>query len=128
MIEKKLLDVFLDEFNDLAGRGARSEDCGDASSFQAGDISFGDNAAADNQNVVHAFFLQEFNNFREQGVVSAGEQAQGYNVNVVLQGSFSDLFGSQADTGVDNFETSVAQSAGNYLSATVMAVQTRFCN
>ena len=58
--------------------------------------------------------------------MSAGQQGQCNNVYVVLQSSFSDLFRSQTDTGVDNFKTSVAQSTSYNFSTAVMAIQTRF--
>ena len=58
--------------------------------------------------------------------MSAGQQAQSYYVNVVLQSSFSDLLGGQANASVNYFKTSVAQSTSYNFCTTVMSVQTRF--
>ena len=81
--------------------GARCEDSFYASFFEARDIVFGDYAAADNQNVAHSFSFQCFYNFREKGVVSAGEQGQSYYINVFCVCCFNNLFYSLTKTGVN---------------------------
>src|SRR6267154_1204257 len=55
-----LSDAFLDEVHDVLGRGAGKEDFGDAGFFEGGNIGFGNDAADEDGNVVHAFFVEEF--------------------------------------------------------------------
>ena len=53
-------DVFFNELDNIAGGGSRGKKFGSAGGFEGGDVFFGNNAAAQNQDVVRAFFLQKF--------------------------------------------------------------------
>lgn len=120
-------DVSFDEVDDFFGRGARGEDSLHASSFEAGDISSRDYAAADNEDVAHSFCFQAFNNFREKGVVSAGEQGQSYDINVFCVSCFNDLRYGLTKAGINNFHACITESASDNFSAAVMSVEARFC-
>jgi hypothetical protein len=57
--------------------------------------------------------------------VGAGEERQAHGVGVLLHDRLGHLFGSLVQTGVDDLEAGVAQSAGDHLRSPVMAVESR---
>ena len=124
--KSRLFYVFFNEVDNFFGWCARSEDSFYASFFQAWDIGFRNYAAANYENVAHSFSLQCFNNFREEGVVSAGEQGQSYNINVFCVCCFNDLFNGLAKTGVNNFHACITKCTSNNFCATIMSIKTRF--
>ena len=65
------LYVFLEEFDDVFGGGAGEEDFGDALLFEFGEVFLGDDAAYQDQNVVHSFFAEQLNDARAERVVCA---------------------------------------------------------
>src|ERR1700730_2520693 len=95
--------ALVDEFNDVLGGGAGEEDFGDAGFFQGGDVGPGNDAADQNGDVVHAFFVEEFHELRAEGVVGAGENGEADDVDVFLDGGGGDHLGRLAQAGVDYF-------------------------
>src|SRR6266851_3636921 len=77
-----LSDALVDEVNDVLGRGAGEEDFGDAGLFEGGNVGFGDDAADEDGNVVHAFVAEEFHQLRADGVVGSGEDGEADDVDV----------------------------------------------
>src|SRR5216684_3319207 len=61
---------------------------------------------------------------REDGVVRAGKNREADDLYVFLQRSVDDHFGRLAEAGVNDFHAGVAQGAGNYFGAAVVAVET----
>lgn len=67
------LYVFLKKFNDVFRRGAGKEDLGDALLLEFWQVFLRDDAAYQDQNVVHPFFTQQLNNSRTERVVGAAQ-------------------------------------------------------
>jgi len=65
------LYVVLEEFDDVFGGGAGEEDFGDALLFEFGEVFLGDDAAYQDQNVVHSFFTEQLNDPGTERVVGA---------------------------------------------------------
>jgi hypothetical protein len=64
-------DALVDEFHDVLRRSAGKKNSRDADLFEFGDVGFGDDAAEQNGNVGHAFFLKQFHELRADRVVRA---------------------------------------------------------
>jgi hypothetical protein len=60
---------------------------------------------------------------RADGVVSTGQDGEADYVHVFLDGGGGDHLGGLAEAGVDDFHAGIAQGAGDYLRAAVVAVQ-----
>jgi hypothetical protein len=65
------LYVFLEKFDDVFGGGAGEEDFGDALLFEFWKVFLGDDAAYQDEAVVHPFFTQQLNDPRAERVVCA---------------------------------------------------------
>jgi len=118
----------VDELDDVLGGGAGKEDFGDAGFFQGGNVGSGDDAADEDGDVVHAFFVEEFHELGAEGVVGAGEDREADDVDIFLDGSGGDHLRGLAQAGVDHFHAGVAQGAGDDLGAAVVAVESGLCN
>ncbi len=53
-------DAFVDEVDDGLRGSSGEKNFGDAGLFQGGDVGFGDDAADEDGDVVHAFFVEKF--------------------------------------------------------------------
>ena len=91
-----------------------------------GDVFVGDDAAAEEDDVVHAALLQLLDDAREQLEVRAGEDGEADDVGVLLERGLGDHLGGLADAGVDDLEAGVAQGTGDDLGAAVMTVEAGF--
>src|SRR5580692_11370438 len=118
----------VDEFDDVLGGGTGKENFGDAGFFQGGDVGARNDAANEDGDVVHAFFVEELHELRAEGVVGAGEDGETDDVDVFLDGGGGDHLRGLAQAGVDHFHASVAQGTGDDFRTTVMAIQPRFRN
>ena len=121
---KLFLDVLVDELNDIASRGARREDLGNAGLFQGRDIAFGDNAAANDQGILHALLTDEIDNLREKMRMRTGKDAHRNNIDVLIGSRLGDLLRGLAEARIDDLKTGIAQSASNDLSTTIMTIDT----
>src|ERR1700722_10143571 len=101
-------EAFVDEFDYVLGGGAGEEDFGDAGFFHGGDVGFGDDAAYQDDYVVHAFGFEEGHQLGADGVVGAGEDGEADDVNVFLDGGGGDHLGGLAQAGVDDFHACIA--------------------
>ena len=61
--------ALVDKFDDVLGGCAGKEDFGDAGFFQGGYVRSGNDAADEDGDVVHAFFVEEFHQLGAEGVV-----------------------------------------------------------
>src|SRR5882762_5862013 len=120
-----LSDAFVDEVHDVLCGSAGEEDFGDAGLLQGRDVGFGDDAADEDGDVVHAFVVEEFHELWADGVVRAGKDGEADDVDVFLDSGRGDHFGSLAQAGVNDFHAGVAEGAGDYFCAAVVAVQPR---
>ena len=118
-------DAFVDEIDDVLSGGARKKNFGDPRLFEGGYVRFGDDAADEDGDVVHAFVVEEFHELRADGVVSTGKDGEADDVNVFLDGGGSDHLGSLTEAGVDDFHAGVAKGAGDDFCAAVVAVEAR---
>src|ERR1700719_2550037 len=100
--------AFVDEFDDVLGGGAGEENFGDAGFFHGGDVGFGDDAAYQDDYVVHALGFEESHQLGADGVVRAGKDGEGDDVDVFLNGGGGDHLGGLAQPGVDDFHACVA--------------------
>ena len=116
----------MDEVDDVLGGSSREKNFGDAGFFQGGDVGFGDDAAEEDGDVIHAFFVKHGHELGADGVVRAGKNGEADDVNVFLNGGGSDHLGSLAQTGVDYLHAGVAEGAGDDFCAAVVAVETGF--
>ena len=80
----------MDEVDDVLSGSAGKENFGDAGFFQGGDVGFGDDAADEDGDVVHAFFVEEFHELGAEGVVGAGKDREADDVDVFLDGGGGD--------------------------------------
>jgi len=118
-------EAFVDEVDDLLRGGAGKEDFCDAGLLQGGDIGFGNDAADENGDVVHALVVEKLHELGADGIVRAGEDGEADDVDVFLHSGGGDHLWSLAQAGVDDFHAGVAQSAGDYFCAAVMAIEAR---
>ena len=121
-----LMDIFADPLDDVLGRGPRGEDRFYAQFAQLARILVGDDAAAENSNVIGAFFLQQANDLGKERHMRAGEDAQADRVDVFLYRSFGDHLRSLVKAGVDDLEAAITQRACNDLGAPIMPIETGF--
>ena len=73
-----------------------------------------------------AVALQGVNHARHEPHVGAGQDADADHVDVFLGGGCGHLVGGDAHAEIDNLHAGVAESAGDDLDATVVAVQAEF--
>src|SRR5688572_22884245 len=117
--------VGFDELDDLAGVGARAEDRLDAPVAQLAGVVIGDDAAAEDDDVLRAFRDEEVLDLGEERHVRARQAGQADEVDVLLDGRRDDLLRRLPEPGVDDLVAGVAQGAGDDLGAAVVAVQAR---
>src|SRR5467141_4136220 len=118
-------DAFVDEVHDVLCGSAGEEDFGDAGLLQGRDVGFGDDAADEDGDVVHAFVVEEFHELGADGVVGSGEDGEADDVDVFLDGGGGDHLGSLAQAGVNDFHAGVTQGTSDYFCASVMAIEAR---
>ena len=64
-------DVFLEKLDDVFRGGAGEEGFGDALFLESGQVFLRDDAADEDQTVVHSFFTEQFDNSRAKCVMRA---------------------------------------------------------
>src|SRR3954453_1213600 len=109
--------------DDLRRRRAGGEDPGHAQLLQLRDVLVGDDAAAEDDDVVDAALTQQLGQPREQGHVRAGEHGQADGVGVLLDDGLDDLLRGLVEAGVDHLHAGVAQRAGDDLRPPVVPVE-----
>ena len=117
-------DALVDEVDDILSGSAGEEDFGDAGLLQCRNVGFGDDAADEDGDVVHAFVTEEFHELGADGVVRAGEDGKADDVNVFLHSGGGDHLRRLPQAGVHDFHAGVTQCAGDYLCPAVMAIET----
>ena len=118
------LHAAADEFDDVVHRGAGLEDAGNADLFEAVDILIGDDAADEDEHVVHFVLLEQIHDARDDGVVRTGKNGKADDLDIFLQGGADDHFGGLAEAGIDDLHAGIAQGASDHLGAAVVAVET----
>src|SRR6267142_4551499 len=118
-------NTLVDEIDDVLRRGAGEKNLSDACFLEGGNVGFGDDAADENGDVVHAFVTEQIHELRADGVVGAGEDREADDVDVFLDGGGGDHFRGLAKAGVDDFHAGVAEGPGDDLGAAIVAVQAR---
>jgi len=116
-------DALVNEVDDVLRRGAGEENFSDAGFFQRGDIGFGNNAADENGDVLHAFVMEQSHELGAEGVVCSGENGEADHVNVFLDGGGGDHLRGLAEAGVDDFHAGIAEGAGDDFGAAVVAIE-----
>src|SRR5690349_7469629 len=102
---------------------AGGEEGGDALLLELVDVGAGDDAAAEDEDVVEAAGLELLEHPGEQRHVGAGEEAQTDAVGVLLEGGLGDLLGRLAEAGVDDLEAGVPEGTRDDLGAPVVTVE-----
>src|SRR5690348_2415337 len=118
-------DIATDERNDVVHRGARLEHGGNAGLLQILNIHVGNDAADQQEHVVHFVLLQKVVHARHDGVMSTAEDRQSDDIDVFLKSGSNNHFGCLTQTGVNDFHACIPESACDYFRATVVAVQAR---
>src|SRR5690606_23436413 len=95
-------DVVGDPGGDGVERRARGEHFGDPRLFQGLDVLFGDDAAAEDDDVGSAAGGQLLDHLGEEGHVRPGERRQPDGVDVFLHGGLGDLGGGLMEARVDH--------------------------
>src|SRR5262249_4502416 len=96
---------------------------GHAQLLQLEDVGVGDDAAAEEDDVVHAAFLEAPDDLREDRHVRAREQAHSEDVHVFLHGRVDDLLRGAMQAGVDDVHARVTEAPRHDAHAAVVAVQ-----
>jgi hypothetical protein len=118
-------DALVDEVDDVLRGSAGEENFGDAGFFQRGDIGFGNDAADEDGDVLHAFVVEQSHELGAERVVRAGKNGEANYVDVFLNGGGGDHFRGLAEAGVDDFHSGVAEGASDDFGAPVVAVEAR---
>src|SRR5438874_12771139 len=87
------------------------------------DVCSSDLAADYNQHIIEAFLLHELHDARAKRHMSSGKHGESNDVDIFLQRRVDHLFGSLPESGVDDFETGIAKSAGNHFRTAVMPIE-----
>ena len=116
-------DALVNEVDDVLRGGAGEKNLGDAGFFQRGDVSFGNDAADEDGDALHAFVVEQGHELGAERVVRAGKNGEADHVDVFLDGGGGDHLRGLAEAGVDDFHSGVAEGAGDYFCAAVVAVE-----
>jgi len=119
-------DALVNEVDDVLRGGSGEENFSDACFFEVGNIGFGNDAADEDGDVLHAFVVEQGHKLRAEGVVRAGENGEADDVNVLLNGGGGDHFRGLAEAGVDDFHAGVAEGASDDLCTAVVAIKAGF--
>jgi hypothetical protein len=76
----------LNEGNDVLGGAAGKKYFGDARFFEGDNVRLRNDAAEEDDDVVHAFFAQQFHELRADRIVRSGKDGEANNVDVFLDG------------------------------------------
>ena len=112
----------VNERDDVLRGRAGQENFRDAGLFHGGDVGFGNDAADENRDIVHTLFAQQGHELRADGVVSAREDREADDIDVLLDGGGGDHLGGLAEAGVNHFHAGVAEGAGDDFGAAVVAI------
>ena len=115
--------MFADVGDDVLGVGAGEKNFGDACLLEGGNIGFGNDAADEDHDVVHIFFVEEVHELRAEGVVRAAEDREADDVDIFLGSGAGDHLGGLAQAGVDDLHAGVAEGAGDDFGAAVVAIE-----
>jgi hypothetical protein len=89
-------------------------------------VALGNYAANQHADMIQARFLQEFHDARHKREMGATEKTQTEPIRILIANRTDDGFRSLPQTGVDDFHARVAQCAGDYFDASVVAVKSDF--
>ena len=92
-------------------------------SLERRDVLVGHDAAADEQDVAGAGFLEEGDDARKDRHVRARQEADAEHVDVLVDRRAHHLLGSLVQPRVDHVHAGVAQTAGDDLHAAVVSVE-----
>src|SRR5256885_1665648 len=109
--------------HDVLQRGAGGEDLLHPALLEGGDVVVRDDAAAEDDDVRRLPPLQLLDHRREERHVRTRMDRKADHLGVLLERRIDHHLRSLAEPGVDHFVTRVAQGSGDYLHASVMAVQ-----
>src|SRR5260370_250565 len=112
------------KIDDFRQRRARSEDARHAHFQELGRIALRDDAADQDTDVLEVRFAEKRQHARNQGQVSAAENAQTKPVGVLVRHRPNDGLRRLPQPRVDHMHAGVAQSPGDHFDAAVMAVET----
>jgi len=115
--------VVADELNDVVHGGAGLEDAGDADFLETVDILVGNDAADEDEYLIHFVLLEEIYDARDDGIVRAGKNRKADDLNIFLQGGVDNHLWCLAEAGVNHLHARIAQGTGDDLGATVMTVE-----
>src|SRR6266700_1497777 len=118
-----LTHVLPDVSNNRLERSARLKDFADSKCLQFWDVLIGDDAADYNQHISEAFLLHELHDAWAKRHMSSGKHGESNDVDIFLQRRVDHLLGSLSESGVDDFETGIAKSAGDHFCTAVMAIE-----
>src|SRR5215207_8165456 len=96
-----LADVLAEELDDLFGRGAGQEDRRDALFLEARDVLLRDDAADDDEAIVHPALAQQIDDARAERVVCTAQNRDADGVHILLQRGGRDHLRRLAQTRVD---------------------------
>ena len=119
-------NVVAQKLDDVFGRSAGKKYFRDALFFQLRNIFLWNDAADEDEAVVHSFFAQQLDDARAESVVSAAQDRHTDGVHVFLERGGRDHLGRLAQTGVDDFHAGVAEGGGDDLRTAIMPVETWF--
>ena len=117
-----------DELYDVVHRSSGLKDCCDTEFFQGFHILIGNDSADHDQNIVHLVLAQQVHYARHDRVMRARKNGEANHMHIFLQRRIDDHLWSLAQAGVDDFHAGVAQRAGDYLCAAIVAIEAGFSN
>ena len=88
-------------------------------------IFFWNDAAQDDQYVVHSLFAQQPHDFRQQLHVGSRKDAQPQDGHILLRGGLHHHPWGLTDTRVDHLHAGIPQGTGDHLRSAVVSVQSR---
>ena len=111
-----------DRFDHFVGRCTRSEDRGNAGRFEIGHVLRWHDPSHDDRDIASAR-PQRFHDERGQGHVSSRQHRETDHIDVFVDGRGRNCVGSLEQTGVDHFETGIAQQTSNDLHTAVVSIE-----
>jgi hypothetical protein len=115
-----------DELKNLAGGRPGAENGPDANRMERWAVVLGNNATAEDHDIVQSRLSQFLTDLGEQMGVGARKRREAQKSGILIPDRIHDLLGSTPQAGVDDLVSRISQGSCNHFGASVVTVEPRF--